>query len=173
MEHKRDIFSLTLTELVTAVAGTVSEVRRDLVERRLANWIARGVLKPIDEFNPGSGRYRRFTSETAYVSAVLLRLPLMSIAEVKAVADVLGIELRRGGELTGLWAAAKDRHEARQHRTIFISVNVRLDDAGEKPLAVLIDIKQGNGLTSPPFYIQGLSAIVINLTDAFAGVRLP
>jgi hypothetical protein len=173
MQHKSDTPSLTLAEFVTAAAGSVPEIRRDLVERRIAHWIAREVLRPIGPLATGSGRHRRFDPEQPYIAAVLLRLPLRSIAEVKAVATVLGIELARGAELTTQWKIAKDRSAARQHRTIFAAFNVRLDDAGEKPIAVDIQVKPGVALESPSFHVEGLSAIVVNLTDTFSLVRLP
>jgi hypothetical protein len=171
MEHKGDISPLTLAELVTAVAGSVPEIRRDLVERRLANWIARGVLKPIGPLATGSGHHRRFDPEQAYVAAVLLRLPLRSIAEIKTVATVLGIELARGDILTRRWWAAKGRTP--QGPTMFLALNVRFDEAAEKPVAVEIQLEPGNALESPSFHIEGLSAIVVNLSDTFHGVRLP
>jgi hypothetical protein len=87
--------------------------------------------------------------------------------------DVVGPMLHRSRLGQGADGAAKDRDEARQGRTIFAAFNVRLDDAGEKPVAVEIQMGQGNALLSPSFYIEGLSAIVINLTVAFHGVRFP
>jgi hypothetical protein len=173
MERKDDISHLSLAELTTAVAGSVPEIRRDLVERRLANWIARRVLKPIGPLATGSGRHRQFDLEQAYLAAVLLRLPLRSIAEIRAVATVLGIELARGDILTRRWAAAKDRNEMREGRTMFAAIHVKLDPAGEKPVAVDIQVEPGDRLISPKFFVQGLSAIVVNLSDAFSGVRPP
>jgi hypothetical protein len=173
MAHNIDISSLTLAELVTAVAGSLPEIRRDLVERRVANWVTRGVLEPVGELHTGSGRSRLFHPDAAYVAAVLMRLPTRSIPEVTAIATVLKIELAKGGDVATWWAAAKNRKEVQQGRTVFAAFNVRLDEAGEKPTAVELQLGQGDRFNSPPIYVQGLSAIVINLSDAFHGVRLP
>ena len=71
------------------------------------------------------------------------------------------------------WAAAKNRNEVQEGRTVFAAFNVRLDEAGEKPTAVELQVAQGGRLRSPSFHVEGLSAIVINLSDAFHGVRFP
>jgi hypothetical protein len=175
MAYDIDIGPVTLTELVTAVAASVPEIRRDLVERRIVHWVTRRVLEPATELHTGKGRSRLFDPEVAYIAVVLMRLPTRSIPEISAIARVLKTKLAKGGDpdLATYWAAAKNRNETLRNGPVFAAFNVRLDDAGERPIAVEIQMDCGNALESPSFHIEGLSAIVINLSDAFHGVRFP
>jgi len=173
---KIETLPLTLTELVTSVTGSVPRIRRDLIERRLAHWAAHGILEPIGELHVGSGRSRVFDQEQAYIAAVLLRLGLSSVDGLKAVAQVISLELARSGETAELWKATKERLDAFHNGApVFVAFSIALNEAGEKPVAIGIRLARGTGgLSTPSFYIQSEEALtIINLSETFAGVRFP
>jgi hypothetical protein len=177
MVTNTDSLPITLPELVTSVAGVVPRVRRDLVERRIAHWINRGVLKPIGQLHVGSGRSRFFDPEQAYVAALLLRLPLLSIGGVKAVAQVVAAALAKHERTAELWAAAKDRHDTHANGAVFAGFGFLLDEAGEKPAAVYMGVERAPNRSyfdTPSFRLEGdYSLTIINLSVTFAAVRFP
>jgi hypothetical protein len=164
-----DMPDLTLTELVTSVAGSVPRIRRDLVKRRLAHWSSRGVLKPIGQLHVGSGRSRLFDPEQAYIAAVLLRLPVVTIGRLKVIAQAITTSLATDDDTARLWATARG-HWLRL--TVFATFGIVLDSTGERPISDSFRLIVGQNRMLPAIEYSG-SLIIVNLTDAFAGVRFP
>jgi hypothetical protein len=160
---------LTLTELVTSVAGVVPLMRRELVERRLAHWSARGILQPTGPLHTGSGRSRLFDSQEAFIAAILLRLPV-AIGSVKAIAQVIRAAPAKSEEAAKRWETAQNPTRG-DRKTIFAAFSIALDADGERPAAMDFFLGEGDGLTTPRFYLQRESLLVVNLSDTFSRVR--
>jgi hypothetical protein len=164
-----DMPDLTLTELVTSVAGSVPRMRRDLVERRLAHWTDRGLLKPVGQLHVGSGRSRLFDPEQAYIAAVLLQLPVVTIDRLKVIAQAITTSLATDDDTARLWATARG-HWLRL--TVFAIFGIDLDTTGERPISSSFGLIVGQNRMFPAIKYSG-SLIIVNLTDAFGGVRFP
>jgi hypothetical protein len=79
--------------------------------RRIRHWTLAGALLPIGATHSGTGRHRRYGSESVYEAALLNRLAEWSlpIGVLKAIATVLRQDRARG-EFKALWDEAIAGH---------------------------------------------------------------
>jgi hypothetical protein len=164
---------LTLADLATAVTGGAPRLRRDLLERRLAHWSNTGVLETLGPVNTGRGKSRLFRREQSYVAGLLLRLADfgLSIAALRFVGRAIVDARGRVKDFADRWDEAKLHG---QPRCIFLTLGVVLDDAGENPISLSMNLLPGAGalLTPAPFEWH-TDSILINVSDVFRRIHPP
>jgi DNA-binding transcriptional MerR regulator len=164
---------LTVSELASCLAWGKAQRRHDLYLRRLRHWTAAGILQPVGALYPGTGQSRQFDPEQVYHAAVLFKLADhgLSIGFIKAIADVLAQTLRRADQ-GELWEEAKGLASRRGHH-VFLDLSAEFAAAVDKPVTIHIGLVRGDGRAHPSFVPEDLLRITIDLTELFAGVRLP
>jgi hypothetical protein len=160
--------TLTLAEVAAAVADDQSAEARELCIRRIRHWGSHGVLETAGEAFTGTGRYRRFSPEEAYIAKVLTKLARFGLTLGQLKKAVRAIALARSHSVTAdFWEEAKTSTGSRviarfavniEGQLPFLSFSMRREE-------------QGLPLIEPPT-LQEDVVIAFDLTRAFSEIRL-
>jgi hypothetical protein len=86
--------TLTISEIAERIRSPDEEL--GAVIDRLKNWVKEGLLQPIGEKNPGTGRHRRFP-ETALIDAAILHV----------LTDQIGMQAVKARALSKLFSLSR------------------------------------------------------------------
>ena len=150
---------LTARDIAEKIAGPDGELRPAM--ERVRHWTNEGLLVPLGERNPGTGR-KRFYSDDAIVSAQILNI----------LADFgIGLNVMRTALILGE-DAAKDIAAKKPPRTVHFLCIYKGGRFGQNPAAVLhqqpdVEIRVGEHIIPwrdhPPMH-GAEAALIIDLT---------
>jgi hypothetical protein len=180
MEH-----SLSVAEVATAIttasakswrqslkisdakfADFVAESEAMLI-RRIRHWTLTGALLPIGATHSGSGKHRRYGSESVYEAAILNKLADwgMPIGILKGTITVIRQAIARG-EAKQLWDKAVAGHE-----TVFlyaVPLSVPVQDTSDTP-DVMAGLMSESSISR---FSKVAGAVLLNLSIIFHDISL-
>jgi len=163
----------TVSEIASRL-GARSERQADLWLRRLRHWSTLGILDTLGPQHSGSGRHRRYETETIYIAALLVRLADrgLPVGVLKLIAGGLARSTSPQGEYHEQWETAKSSASAdRLKGPVYITFSFEPDD--ESALTtdeILVQMNHGVGMLSPQFYSENDIMEIVNVSQIFSRV---
>jgi hypothetical protein len=143
--------TFTVTEIAERIARKGEEL--ELVAHRIRNWTKDGLLEPVGEKNPGTGRSRTYPEKALIEATVLLELM-----------DCLGIQPIKARYYAGWFKAAKLvlERDAKQKKYLVFSRGLEEDLIRTTTSKELVASLQGSEITSH---------VVIDLGKLYANIN--
>jgi hypothetical protein len=151
----------------TKFADFVAESEAMLI-RRIRHWTLTGALLPIGATHSGSGKHRRYGSESVYEAAYLNKLADwgMPIGILKGTITVIRQAIARG-EAKQLW----DKAVFAAHETVFLYVvplSVPVQDTSDTP-DVMAGLMSESSISR---FSKVAGAVLLNLSIVFHDISL-
>ncbi len=183
---------ISVKDLAERVGAASTETERGRLIEQLRYWTRLDLLTPDGPKHGGSGRWRTYPGSAIYIAAVLQELSLYRVAVpvMEAVARTIRLGLEGGGASSDGAAAepattenpATEKAEGRDSRSpAFYAARLLEALEGRRDIYLTVfaggpDAEPGIDLAYQPIDPDGpgmaaRSAIVLNLTKVFSGLR--
>jgi hypothetical protein len=141
--------TFTISEIADRIRRPDEEI--GAVIDRLKNWVKEGLLKPVGERHPGTGRHRRFP-ESALIDAAILHV----------MTDQIGMQAVQAGALRKLFIDTRKAFSRKPDAERFVTIGRSPDNR-----AAEIGLSHAEGLAGLLAGSPHESHVVINLQKLF------
>lgn len=151
--------TLTVGQIVEQL-GAVAPDSAPAMGERIRHWTREGLLVPVDQHHAGTGRHRRYSSDTSYETAVLAALANAGLHLVSR--PYIQATLSHARAVLQKWRQAISA--GHKPPLFFLVISHETTRAGNEPT---VSIHEGIVKHAPTAEIT----IVVNLSQAFSRVR--
>jgi DNA-binding transcriptional MerR regulator len=154
---------MALTLTVSEIAAMLEDApeRRSTLVERIRHWTREGLLQPIGEKNPGTGRHREYETDALIDVAVLNLLANLGLQ--------VGQQQRFVEFAREIYSANKKNHA--DWGEVFLAIS---SHAGEKPKFVMLFTDKGTDIGSEAhlseFYATSDAFVIINIGRIYKNV---